>query len=634
MEQPRNTATDNASIDVLIVAPEAATTVAEDVRAQTTELGAARVALSPADLSHCIQQRAPQVILLIGVGAAPGEAEFFRDLAKTSCPTACPVILVADGDDCDESLASDLRVVDFIETPLRRPELIRRIQRAVATNAAARPATENGDEHTPSDETPTERLRLVLQDERAERALLTDMLENAATRDALTGLPNRRALMEHLRKQLCEDPTRAAVLFLDLDNFKVINDSLGHDFGDALLLEFATRVHACVRSRPGVSEDSNDIVARLGGDEFVVLLSALRDRADAHVVAERIIERTSSPFRIRGRVLTVNTSIGLAYCDAPTGDAAEILRNSDLAMYRAKQGGKSRIAVFNASMHSEMSRRLALETALREAIDHEALEVRYQPIVNLSTAQLGSVEALLRWQHPEYGSIAPSEFIPIAEETGLIVPLGRWLMRTTCEQWVAWQRALGGSLPLSLNVNVSKRQVVYPEFAQELREIICQTHIDPHRLNLEITESTVLDVGDVVTEKLNELKQTGVQLHMDDFGTGHSSLSCLHRLPVDCVKIDREFVCAMNANRSCTAVVYAVIALARNLGLRVTAEGVETHEQLIQMLGMDCDYAQGFHFARALQADAIQQLLRTPRPWMLADVTLAANEHRTLLGAL
>jgi diguanylate cyclase (GGDEF)-like protein len=471
----------------------------------------------------------------------------------------------------------------------------------------------------------------TLESEIARRRTAEERLRHDALYDALTDLPNRSLLMGHLSRcveRAKRSPDYAfAVLFLDIDNFKVINDSLGHRLGDEVLIESARRLGAGLRSLDTVVRVAKDAAARLGGDEFVILLEDIHRPSDAILVAERIQQELSVPIRLDGRDVAVSVSIGIVLREGTCEEPEEVLRNADTAMYRAKQAGKGGYAVFNETMHVEALARLELEHALRSALDKKQLYVLYQPIVLLETGWIESFEALLRWNHPNRGVVMPGEFIPIAEETGLIVSLGRWVLREACEQLRVWNQQLPPERALSISVNVSRRQLVERGFCDDVERILGETGLDAHQLNLEITESTIIAGCESIGESLHRLKTLGVGLHMDDFGTGYSSLSCLHRVPFDVLKIDQAFIRPGEARREYAAVIHAIITLARNLNMRVTAEGIETGEQLAGILALGCDCAQGHHFSRPVDASTAQTLLAGEPTWSSSALTarLPAN---------
>ena len=442
-------------------------------------------------------------------------------------------------------------------------------------------------------------------------------LAHQAFHDSLTGLPNRALFQDRLGHSLARSGREGryvAALFMDLDNFKVINDSLGHEVGDGLLVEVAGRLGACVR--PG------DTAARLGGDEFAVLLENIAGTDDAVAVADRIAEALSEPFGLGGRDVYVSASIGVALGGGSTEDAPgldDLIRRADLAMYGAKKKGKAGHEVFDPSMNAAAHARLGLENDLRRAIERDEFKLFYQPKVRVTPGRGGAdevvgVEALIRWEHPERGLVSPAEFIPVAEETGLIVPIGRWVLEEACRRAVEWQGAAGNGEPFVMGVNLSARQFADRGLVGDVSRILEETGLPPAALELEITESVVMDDAPTTTSLLGELKDLGVRLSIDDFGTGYSSLSYLQRFPVDYLKVDRSFVGNIGrAGESSedAVIVGGIVSLARDLGLRVVAEGVETAEQLLRLREMGCDMAQGYYFSRPLPQGAMDEMLRS-----------------------
>jgi diguanylate cyclase (GGDEF)-like protein len=460
----------------------------------------------------------------------------------------------------------------------------------------------------------------LLQLEITQRKAAEERLRHDAFHDPLTGLANRALLTDRIDQYLKRaerDPQRGlALLFLDLDNFKLINDSLGHRIGDELLVEFANRLIASLRSVDTVARLNESTAARLGGDEFVILLDAVHTPQDALLVANRIQERLSQPFVLNEREVVVSSSIGIAMRQGATMDASTLLRNADTAMYRAKHAGKARHAMFDESMHKQAMARLEMENAMRVAIEKNEFILHYQPIVALETGQISGFEALVRWKHPSRGIVLPGEFIPVAEETGLILPLGRRVLREACLQLSIWNASRSPEDALSINVNASRRELLEADFCDELARIVQETGIEFHWLNLEVTESTIIGNSRAVEPKLQELKALGVRLHMDDFGTGYSSLSCLQRYPIDQLKIDRAFIIHMEEHRDYTAIVRSIITLARNLNMKVTAEGVETEQQLAQIVTLECDHAQGYFFSKPVNAAAASALIKSHPVWL------------------
>lgn len=455
-----------------------------------------------------------------------------------------------------------------------------------------------------------------LSGELGERRQVHERLVYAATHDPLTGLANRnelamavKACIERARRN---DNYRFALLFLDLDRFKVINDSFGHVVGDELLVETARRLVESVRGLDAVVRVNNETTARLGGDEFAILLDGISHPGRAILVAERIQEHLAEPFDLSGHEVILSTSIGIAIGDHRSVDALQLLREADTAMYRAKHAGGAQHAVFDDVMHAELRTRLHLENDLRKAVEAQAFDLMYQPIIELETNDVVAFEALIRWRHPEHGIIPPSEFIPIAEESGMMAPIGRWILQESCRQLAAWRRELPHDHPLSINVNVSPRQAGRNHLADDVQRVIDATGIDPRQLRLEITEWMIMQNAATVHDVLHDLKRLGVELHMDDFGTGYSSLSHLHRFPMDVIKIDREFITGIGDDVEYTSVVKAIMSLAKSLRLQVTAEGIETAEQLALIRSLGCQYGQGYLFARPMSAaDAWAYLAKT-----------------------
>jgi diguanylate cyclase (GGDEF)-like protein len=429
-------------------------------------------------------------------------------------------------------------------------------------------------------------------------------LNHQALHDPLTGLPNRVLLVDRLAlglARLHRRPGTLAVLFVDVDQFKVINDSLGHDQGDRLLILMAERLRSAVR--PG------DTVARFGGDEFVVLCEDLAGQNEAIAIGERIREQAATPLLLDGRDYFVTVSTGIALTDSPDMPAADLLRDADSAMYQAKQTGRARSAVFAQSMRTRAVRRLDTELALRQAIAEGQLRVHYQPIVNLTTGRIDGVEALVRWEHPTNGMIMPDEFIPIAEETGLIVPLGEWVLGQSCRQTQAWRTEHPQLSRLGVSVNLSGRQIAQSDLITVVANVLSDTGLPPDRLVLEITESVLMADAEAAITVLRGLKSLGVRLSVDDFGTGYSSLSYLKKFPVDILKIDRSFIDGLGVEDDDSAIVQATINLAHSLGLTTVAEGTETPAQVRALTDLGCDKAQGYLFSRPLPALALLETL-------------------------
>ncbi len=449
-------------------------------------------------------------------------------------------------------------------------------------------------------------LHLIFQmQDITDRKLAEEQLQHDAFHDALTGLPNRAMFLDHLRLAIARMQRREgigfAVLYLDVDRFKVINDSLGHTVGDQLLNGIARRLENTLR--PG------DTVARLGGDEFILLIEELHGEVEAISVAERIQKELQVAFDLSGREVFATVSIGISSSWTSYLNPEDIVRDADTAMYRAKQHGKARHEIFDGEMHRHATSVLQLETDMRHALERGEFYVHYQPIVELADFKLRGFEALLRWQHPERGYISPVEFIPIAEETGLIIPLGEWILREACAQMNRWQKIFPADPPLSVSVNLSSKQFIQQDLIKQVARIITETGIDPKGLKLEITESMVMDNVETAIEMLKQLRALGLKLSIDDFGTGYSSLSYLHRFPVNTLKIDRSFVTRMADNSENLEIVRTIITLAQTLGMDVVAEGVEKQEQLTMLRDLGCENGQGYFFSKPVDAKGAEKII-------------------------
>ena len=441
----------------------------------------------------------------------------------------------------------------------------------------------------------------------SEHKALEAQLTHQAHHDALTQLPNRTAFTELLAaclRQLSGCGDSLAVLFLDLDNFKLVNDSINHQAGDALLIEAAERVRFALRG--------DDTVARLGGDEFAVLLPGA-DEDEAIQVARRLITLLNQPFTVAEREVQVSCSIGIALGTSRDDRPGDLLRRADLAMYHAKAHGKNGYASFMPSLEADALDRLDLAQQLRHALEAGEFVVHYQPVIRLETGCIVGVEALVRWQHPTRGLVAPGEFIPIAEETGLIGALGASVLRESCRQIADWNRRLPDDRQLHASVNLSAHQLHNPELVELVRAVLAETALPPARLVLEITESVLIEDVDTTSDVLQELAALGIHIAIDDFGIGFSSLANLRHFPLQLLKIDQQFVAGLGVDVLDTIVVAGVADLAHNLGLRVIAEGIETSDQLEQLKELGCDFGQGYGIARPLPADELWQLLDGPR---------------------
>jgi diguanylate cyclase (GGDEF)-like protein len=448
-----------------------------------------------------------------------------------------------------------------------------------------------------------------------------DHFRHAAFHDSLTDLPNRALLAENLRfvieRAKRHEDYQFAVLFLDLDRFKNINDSLGHSIGDQLLMAIARRLENCARDA--------DMVARLGGDEFAILLDGINGAEDATTMAKRVQEKLNSAFNLSGHEVFTTTSIGIALSATGYDHPENMLRDADTAMYRAKAQGKACYEVFDKGMHTRAVFLLQMENDLRRALEREEFRVYYQPIVALENGQLAGFEALVRWQHPERGFINPGDFIPLAEDTGLIVPLGQWILQQACQQICKWQWQSPANRLLFMSVNVSGKQVGQADFVSQIQQVLLETGLDPRHLKLELTESAVMENAERAVSLLQRLKGLGLQLSVDDFGTGYSSLGYLHRFPLDTLKIDRSFIGRIDEADENIEIVRTVVTLAENMGMDVVAEGVETLGQLVQLRKLKCQYGQGYLFSRPVDAESAGVWI-AKRPEWQASLFPSAND--------
>ncbi|PSN77095.1 hypothetical protein C8B47_23890 [filamentous cyanobacterium CCP4] len=438
-----------------------------------------------------------------------------------------------------------------------------------------------------------------------DRKLIEDRLAYEALHDPLTGSPNRAFFMEQLNAAVAaakaSEAVIFAVLFIDLDRFKVINDSLGHLVGDQLLIECARRLGSVVRE--------GDLVARLGGDEFAILLNPIAVIDDAQGVADRIHRVLQTPLVLEGREIFISASVGIASSLTGAVEAVDFLRDADTAMYQAKENGRGRSALFDPAMYEQVATRLTLENDLQRAIDRHELTLHYQPIVDLVHHRLIGFEALVRWHHPRWGLISPSTFIPLAEETGLILAIGEWTQRQACQQLQHWRQHRPEAQDLVVSVNLSVKQFAHPHLIDTIDEALSVTGLSSRYLRLEITESALIENPQTAEVMLKALSDRGIQLGIDDFGTGYSSLSMVHQFPMQILKIDRSFIQSMEADPRGVAMVQAILALAQSLGMAAIAEGVETEDQLEQLRQLGCPYAQGYCFAKPLPAPEAEQLL-------------------------
>ncbi len=443
-----------------------------------------------------------------------------------------------------------------------------------------------------------------------ERQRMVGELTTAARIDKLTGLANRALLTDRLARALERTVTEReysfTLMFLDFDRFKLVNDSLGHDVGDLLLQSIAGRLRANLRSTDSAQrEAAGNTVARIGGDEFVVLLDGIGTPDIATVIADRLLGVLEAPYQLGEHLVRSSASIGIVHSGDGYTSADEMLRDADIAMYEAKATGKGRHVSFTESMRDAVRHRIEIETDLRDAIGTSQLHLVYQPIVDLETHRVTGAEALVRWSHPTRGNIPPNEFIPIAEETGLILPLSDFILREACSTFMRWQSELGENAPEKISVNLSRVQLTDASLVARTVAVLAACGMKPGQLLLEVTESQIMQQRTAALELLGALRSEGIRLAMDDFGTGYSSLSCLQEFPLDVLKVDRSFVVNAGKGRDFAALLHAVVCLADNLGLKVVAEGIETEEQLVLLQALGCAFGQGYLLARPMSADGV-----------------------------
>jgi diguanylate cyclase (GGDEF)-like protein len=520
-----------------------------------------------------------------------------------------PVIFLSALDDIfDKVKAFNVGGVDYITKPFQVEEVAIRVRHQLDLQTAKAAIYQLNSKLEQKVQERTAQLEQVidqLNQEILDKEYTQKQLLQQSLHDSLTGLPNRNLLLEHLQKALQRSKRNPdylfAVLFIDLDRFKIINDSWGHSVGDQLLIAIAGILKKCSREL--------DTVARLSGDEFAILLEELHEYTNAIAIAERILKQFLCPIHLKDRTVFTGASIGIVLSGATYQDGVELLRDADIAMYRAKALGKSRYAIFDQEMYAQTLHLSKIETDLRFALERKEFILHYQPIVSLKTSKLVGFEALLRWQHLEKGLIYPGDFIAIAEETGLIVPIGEWVFREACQQLHIWQQKFPNVSSLQMSINLSSRQVQQFNLIDKLVEIMTDIGLNGETIRLELTESMLMDRGEKTIELLSHIKQQKIQLSIDDFGTGYSCLSYLHRFPIDNLKIDRSFVNLINAEGENHQIVKTIITLAHSLGIKAIAEAVETPEQLAQLKKLGCDEAQGYLFAKPLDLQKAESII-------------------------
>jgi diguanylate cyclase (GGDEF)-like protein len=561
-------------------------------------------------------QKEPPHLILLDIKMPDMDGYQVCEKLKADATTChIPIIFLSAFDDVlDKVKAFEVGGADYITKPFQIEEVVARIEHQLALQIARAEISELNakleqkvQERTSQLEEVISELNLeIIKHEQTQSQLLSQSLH-----DALTGLPNRILLMEHLQKALQRSQRNKdyyfAVLFIDLDRFKIINDSWGHAVGDQLIVAISQVLKDCTREV--------DTVSRLSGDEFAVLLDNLGDPQEAIDITERLLEQMSIPISLAERTVFTGASIGIVLSNNHYQEGLDILRDADIAMYRAKALGKGRYAIFDHEMYTQTLYLSQIETDLRYVLKRQELRLCYQPVVSVQTGKIIGFEALVRWKHPTQGLILPSDFITIAEDTGLIIPIGEWVLREACQQLLQWQLQFLEASSLYISVNLSSRQIEQHNFADQLGNILQETGLRGKFLKLELTESMLMDQSEKTLSLLSQIKDYDVQISIDDFGTGYSSLSYLHRFPIDTLKIDRSFVDQMDANRENSEIVKTIITLAHILEMEAIAEGVETPEQVDRLKALECEAVQGYFFSKPISAQAATDLLATNPQW-------------------
>ena len=549
-----------------------------------------------------VQTMPPDLILLDVKMPEMDGYEVCQQLKASSATHNIPVIfLSALSESVDKIKGFEVGGIDYVTKPFQIPELLLRIKNQLQLQAAREEIRRLNQEL----EKRVEERTTQLEKEITEHIETQQQLRHMAFHDSLTNLPNRAFFLEILQKTIYRGQRRqnyfCSVLFLDCDRFKVVNDSLGHLVGDRVLIEVACRLESCLRPM--------DTVARFGGDEFTILLDEIGDFRNIISIAERINQVLKLPFYIDNQEIFLSCSIGIVLVDQDYSDPDMILRDADIAMYRAKALGRDRYQIFAPEMHTNAQEVLQLETDLRLGLKKNEFELHYQPIVSLINNSITGFEALLRWNHSKKGFISPTDFIPIAEETGLIVPIGMWVLREACFQLRTWQEQNPHHQDLTISVNLSVKQFSQPNLIEQIDEILTETGLESKCLKLEITESAIMDNAESIADLLQQLRNRQIQLSIDDFGTGYSSLSYLHRFPVDTLKIDRSFINRIGDDGKNIEIIQAIATLAHHLGMNIVAEGVETKQQLDQLRAIRCEQAQGYLFSKPLKGKLLDEML-------------------------
>ncbi len=566
-----------------------------------------RAAISGAVALRAAQSTPPDLVLLDILMPEMDGYEVCRRLKQTEITHDVPVIFLSALDETlDKVKAFQAGGLDYITKPFRLEEVLARIQTQLNLRLAQVEVRQLNSELEARVQRRTAQLEAANQQLRVEikeRQQIEAQLRKLVLHDRLTGLPNRAFFLQHMEQLLHQSGADHlfALLFLDCDGFKVVNDSLGHLVGDQLLIAIARRLENCLA--PG------EILIRLGGDEFLCLMETVASVETAAELANRILQAYTTPFWVEQQEMFLNVSIGIVTGGANYQQPEHVLRDADIAMYRAKEQGKGMYQVFTPEMYTQALDRLRLENSLRQALERQELVLYYQPIVAIATGKIVSFEALLRWQHPDYGLISPVRFVPIAEETGLIVPIGQWVLQTACQQLQKWQHI---QPDLHISVNLSIKQLSHPRFLTEINCLPLE-HISPGSFNLELTESMMMQNAESTIATLNQLKARSIRLSIDDFGQGYSSLSYLHDFPVDLIKVDRAFISGTDQNPekeiARQEIVKTIIDLAHNLEVAVVAEGVETEIQRDRLLQLGCEFGQGYYFSKPVDATTATAML-------------------------
>ena len=560
-----------------------------------------RKAISGQMALRAVKTAPPNLILLDIMMPELDGYEVCQQLKNNPQTSEIPIIFLSALDDViDKVKAFKVGGVDYITKPFHLEEVLIRIQNQLSLQAAEKEI------HLLNTQ-----LEMRVQERTKQLEEANTKLLEMALHDSLTGLANRVLFMDRLKQALnntqANSAYKFAVMFLDCDRFKVVNDSLGHLIGDELLVAISGRLQKVLKPE--------DTLARLGGDEFGILQINIQDIDAAINLANKIFELLSYPFKLLRHEVFINASIGITLSNSNYEKPEYLLRDADTAMYQAKASGKARYHIFSPEMHNSALQLLQLETDLRRAINQQEFIVYYQPIIEFNTGKIIGFEALVRWYHPQRGIVSPALFIPIAEETGLINPLGNLVMREACHQLYKWQQQKITDYPLTMSINLSVRQFAQPNLIEQVDKILAETQVNPQNIKLEITESAIMENTKTADILLKKLRDRDIKLCIDDFGTGYSSLSYLHLFPVDTLKIDRSFIWSIDDKSTDLGLVPAIISIAKTMRMNVVAEGIETPIQFKQLKKLKCDYGQGFLFSKPLEAEKITQLLKTNPQW-------------------